>query len=110
MSLEATAIHCPVSTQSCALHVRAVAVLATNPVTINPKTGEEVRWRIGAFEVTDESDGMVMFSKLKTGMYVSPKSDGTRPEEVSVTTVAHISGSSRHFRDGHSVQRAQPAV
>ena len=40
-----------------------------------------MHWRVGAFEVTDESCGQVLFSKLQVGQYTSPKNDGSRPPE-----------------------------
>ena len=40
-----------------------------------------LRWRVGAFELMDESSGELLFSKLQVGQYTSPKNDGSRPPE-----------------------------
>ncbi len=48
-----------------------------------------MQWRVGAFEVMDESDGELLFSKLQVGQYASPKNDGSRPpEEERAASVA----------------------
>lgn len=52
-----------------ALRGNAAAMLANNP---------EQTWRVGAFELTNEGCGTVIYSKLKLGKYVSPKGDGSR--------------------------------
>lgn len=48
-----------------------------------------MQWRVGAFEVMDESSGDILFSKLQVGQYASPKNDGSRPpEEERAASVA----------------------
>lgn len=48
-----------------------------------------MQWRVGAFEVMDESCGEIIFSKLQVGQYTSPKNDGSRsPEEEQAASVA----------------------
>ena len=60
------------------LRGNAPEILARNP---EGSGWEDNAWRKGAFEVMDEESSELLFSKLQTGSYVSPKGDGSRPEE-----------------------------
>ena len=68
----------------------APEVLARNP---DGAGWQDNTWRKGAFEVIDEETSELLFSKLQTGTYASPKGDGSRPLDEEATSAAAMEAS-----------------